>query len=90
MINAFMVKSADIQRVIRVPRISIDHAIWFDFTGNDGHQRVGFGIGNNHRANLSLPFKNTQYDDFTCRASASFSFANTTKIAFVQFNANIE
>jgi len=51
-----------------------------------------FGIGNDHRANLPLVFKNTQYDDFIYRASASFSFANTTKIAFVQFNvpSNIE
>jgi len=79
MINAFMVKSADIQRVIRVPRISIDHAIRIDFTGNYGHQPVGFGIGNDHRVNLSLPFKNTKYDHFTCRTSTPFSFTTTPK-----------
>jgi len=86
MVNTFMVKAADIQRIARAPRASINDAIWLDFTGNYEHQRVDLGIRNHDRIHLSLALKNT----FSCRTSTSFSFTNTTKIAFIQFNATVK
>jgi len=56
MVNPIMMKLAYIKRIIPTPRVGVDNAIWFDFTGNNGHQRSCLGIWNHDRANPSLAF----------------------------------
>jgi len=56
MVNSLMMKLAHIKRIIRALRISIDNAIWLDFTRNNGHQRPRLGVRNHDRVNFSLAF----------------------------------
>jgi len=50
---------AHIQRIVGTIRIGVDDAVRLDLTGNDGHQRLGFGVvldacGSSKRASKPL------------------------------------
>gem|GEM_PF-851589 len=90
MIDAMMAKAADIKCIVRPVGIGVDHAVRLDFAGNNGHQGAGLGIVDHRCVNLAMTLENAKDNHFSCGSSSTFAFANTTKIAFIQFNIAIK
>jgi len=90
MVDAMMVKAADIERVVRPVRIGVDHAVRLDFAGNNGHQGPGLDVVDHRRVDLTMTLENAKDNHFACRSPSTFAFADTAKIAFIQFNATVK
>jgi len=65
MIDAMMMKAADMQRIVRPVGIGVNHVVRLDFAGNNWHQGTGLGVVDHCCVNLAMTLENSKDRRFT-------------------------
>ena len=90
MIDSVMMKLTHIQCIVAMIGVCINHAIWLDVKGYFVHERLCLGILYHHGIHLAMALEHAKDDHFPGSASTAFTFADSTEIAFIDFNVPLE
>lgn len=90
MIDADMVISDNIEAVVAAEGIAVDNAVEQYFLLDDGHECLGFGIGNHLRVNLPSALQDAEYRNLACSAPAAFAFPPAAEVALIHFHFTVE
>lgn len=86
MIDPKMVEVGDVEHIIATIAIGVDNAVWLDFTGDYGDERVGFCVTDSDGEHFAAALEQAEDRHLACRPSAAFAFSDAAEIAFIDLN----
>ena len=85
-----MLERTDIQRVVALPTVRVNDAIWSYLALDDRRECRSLRVWDYPRIHLSTALQESKYWDFARSATPTFPFALAAEVTFIYFNLTAE